>query len=211
MRNPSYALEGTIAPPETDLPDLMSAVQALEEWRAEEDLHQSGQAFVRWRPEKTQHLAVYVAPAPNPHWHGVLTQALRDWEASSAGYIRFFTTVRPEDADITVEWTDAAVTGREFEVGHTDRTIAPPNWIGKATITLLAQPQIDKHLTKTGIENRLYTTMLHELGHALGLEHSQNPRDVMHHQGWKNQQLTPGDLHQLQEIYTRPVPTLFWL
>jgi predicted Zn-dependent protease len=76
---------------------------------------------------------------------------------------------------------------------------------------LLTEPVIDRHLLKPQIQDRLYTTALHEVGHALGLEHSTQAKDVMHHQGWRNKHLTPNDVSRLSTLYKRSSSTISWL
>jgi hypothetical protein len=208
--NPKYALDGTLEAESPEVPGLLDALHALEEWRRQEVDNRQDPA-PRWRPEKTRSLFVYITPLNKPQWQDIILRACREWEFSSGGLIQFVHTVRPEEADIKVEWSQTAVVGRDYEVGHTRNTVHPPNWITQATLTLLVQPEIDKHLTLDQIQSRLYTTALHELGHALGLEHSQSARDVMHHQGWKNPVLTKNDIRQLTELYTKPISTLFLL
>jgi predicted Zn-dependent protease len=92
--------------------------------------------------------------------------------------------------------------GREFELGHTERNVTDV-WIRQATITLLTEPEIDRHLPPLRQKQRLYSTLLHELGHALGLEHTESKRDVMHHQGWRNLCLSLNDAHQIQALYAK--------
>jgi hypothetical protein len=140
----------------------------------------------------------------------LLTAALRQWEAASEGRIRFAPlmgsgpTILPT-VDITIQWHRETTMGRDFEVGHTHRTLTDsasgPVSITQAAITLIAQPRIDRHLTPQQQQERLIATFLHETGHALGLEHSPNPEDVMHHRGWRNSRLSRNDIHRLRLLY----------
>jgi predicted Zn-dependent protease len=85
-------------------------------------------------------------------------------------------------------------------VGHTDRVIQGA-WIQQCTITLMSQPRIDEHLNLLQRQQRLATTILHELGHALGLEHSENKQDVMYFRGWRHSVLSENDIHRIRELY----------
>jgi hypothetical protein len=87
-------------------------------------------------------------------------------------------------------------------VGHTDRKIQD-RLILQATITLLPEPAIDQRLSIEGRKQRMYSTLLHELGHALGMEHTESERDVMHHRGWRNTHLSDNDAYQLKTLYAR--------
>lgn len=208
---PSYALEGVkTGTVDADISGLLDALQALEEWRKQE-ADRGRQSTPRWHPDKLKALLLYITPLNKPRWQGIILQAARDWEASCAGLIQFIPVVRPDEADISVKWSQATVSGRDYEVGHTDRTIRPPQWIVQARITLMVQPEIDKHLTLEQIEKRLYTTALHELGHALGLEHSQYEKDVMHHRGWQNPCLSANDIQRLNSLYRQPPSSMIWL
>ncbi len=208
--NPSYALENQVPVRQQELPGLFHQVQALEEWCKQEEARKRN-VTPRWHPDKAKAICVYICPAPQPSWSNLILRACHEWESASAGLIQFMIGVQPDKADVIIEWTDQVTPGRDFEVGHTRCDLHPPHWISRATITLLVQPEIDKHLDSSQMESRLYTTILHELGHALGLEHSQHNRDVMHHQGWRNPRLTPNDALRLNQLYNQPVPTLFWL
>jgi Matrixin len=206
--NPKYELETASRVRNKGVHDPMASLHALEEWCAQ-DMARERSLFVRWHPEKAQSLSLHIAPPHDPDLTPLVLSACREWEASSGGLIHIYQGIIPEQADIRIEWTDTPTLGREFEVGHTDRAVQAPCWIHQATVTLLTNPEIDKHLFPEQVQRRLYTTVLHELGHALGLEHSQNKADVMHHQGWRNRQLTLNDIQGLQELYQAPVPTLY--
>ena len=73
--------------------------------------------------------------------------------------------------------------------------------IVSATITLIETPRIDAQLDAGQQQDRLLATLLHELGHALGLEHSPNPDDVMHHRGWRHTRLSENDRSRLRRLY----------
>ncbi len=144
--------------------------------------------------------------AASPEAGELLTPILRQWEAASLGAVRFkllpdATNDTGDPEDILIRWSETPVLGREYEVGHANRTIQGQGRIVHVDITLLMAPVIDKHLTPRQCQERLQATLLHELGHALGLEHSEHHLDVMYYRGWKNRWLTEQDCRRLQTLY----------
>ncbi|MBX2861162.1 MAG: matrixin family metalloprotease [Vampirovibrio sp.] len=168
---------------------------------------------VRW-PTEALPLSIAIASRPDSNYgakgsddtlqegnmEAYIFSVFREWEFASGGLIRLVNAVEVK-ADIQVVWAQEAVLGREFEVGHTDRKVSGNGCITQATITLLCSPAIDGSLSAPQQLKRLRATLLHEMGHALGLEHSSNTQDVMHYRGWQNAFLTEGDIQRLKALY----------
>jgi hypothetical protein len=113
-----------------------------------------------------------------------------------------------EHYDIVLDWTEEVTIGREYEVGHAKRRLKD-RWIQQVAIMLLTHTAIDNTLSPVQQQNRLYATLLHELGHALGLEHAMESTAVMFHRGWQQTRLTVADLRQFGMLYPEPVQTSF--
>jgi predicted Zn-dependent protease len=199
------------------LKEKRNPFEALESWRISES--PLGKQQSRWHPSYLPLKVLFQPfnvhdPLINQKIQTLLDQALLEWERASLGRLSFVNVkgTNPETtpSHIAITWSEEPVKGRNFEVGHTQRVVQTalsglfqknPPWIQHAHITLLKAPIIDQYLNATQQEDRLKTTFLHEIGHALGLEHSTNPGDVMHHRGWKNQCLSYQDAENIQALY----------
>lgn len=177
------------------------ALDALEQWRVHDE--QTAQQRVYWPLDK---MPLTVRLMPPETGNAGMSQAecmtvMRQWEAASQGLVRFqLVELTAESPDILIEWRQETVLGRDFEVGHTKREVNGKH-ITHATITLIVNPLIDGHLSPQRQRQRLYATLLHETGHALGLEHSESKQDVMHHRGWQRPYLSQGDIQRIQHHY----------
>jgi predicted Zn-dependent protease len=152
-------------------------------------------------------LSVFIDPNPDmPGLEQALFIAMRQWEVASLGLIRFKPpSLLPADrdaADILVSWSNETTLGRDHEVGHAKRTVHGKR-ILHVDITLIAQPLIDGHLSADRRKARLMATILHETGHALGLEHSDQAADVMHYRGWQRPYLSDNDIHRIRTLYQK--------
>lgn len=179
----------------------LEALEALEQWRVQDE--QTAKQRVYW-PLEAMPLTVQVAsPAQTelPVSPAEVIAVMRQWEAASQGLVRFqLVEFTAEPANILIAWSSETVLGRDFEVGHTNRAVSGKQ-ITQATITLILGPIIDRHLSPKRQRQRLYATILHEAGHALGLEHSENKQDVMYYRGWQRPSLSPGDIQRIQQHY----------
>ena len=109
--------------------------------------------------------------------------ALRAWERSAGGTIRL-TPAREEEALVRVYWVpaDSSLYGemRPLDVGGRRGAavfIRPDvSGLGAVGRQALADPLLR--------ETIVYLTCVHELGHALGLEHTADFRDIMYYFGY---------------------------
>lgn len=179
-------------------------------WQGEQS--QPSAKAVRW-PPGAMPLSVVVRPVQDAqdatgsadpleiHLMAILCQ----WIDATAGNVMFDLTVSgeqaPETADILVEWSDKPLAERPNEVGHAERTVSAAGQIQQVIITLVKHPTIDQYLPALDKKRRFEATVLHEFGHALGLEHSNSPLDVMFHQGWRNARLGEGDVAAVRLLY----------
>lgn len=182
----------------------LAALSALSAWR--DGGNTESKASVRW-PTAAMPLRVWVDDPPgcietSSRW---MIEVMRQWEVGSGGLIRFRAldsrlSANAELADIHIGWSKETTVGRDYEVGHARRDVANQR-IRHVDITFIESPLIDAHLTALQRKNRLIATILHETGHALGLEHAEHPHDVMYYRGWQNTQLSVNDLSRLNKLY----------
>ena len=191
--------------PNTAPPSLVESLAALEQWRAQEE--DTRRQTACWSLSQCP-LTVWIEPYPESDAfqavgsRDAVFMVMRQWEAASGGAISFrlLAGENPGEANILIRWDSQTTLGRDYEVGHTNRQVTGKR-ITEATITLITQPLIDQRLTPAQRQQRLATTILHETGHALGLEHSEEHRDVMYYRGWQNQALTENDQQRLRHLY----------
>jgi hypothetical protein len=143
----------------------------------------------------------------------LVQKALQAWETATNHRIRFNllenrSLAALKSVDILIVWAEAPLQQADHETAystgkawlHVKVVNHQPLIIG-STIELEQAPLIDAYISTPQQAARLYTTILHEVGHALGLKHALKPASVMHPKGWKNTQLTPEDTGLFFQLY----------
>ncbi len=168
----------------------------------------------QWVPvwEDPQAISIFCEPFDDkqPQPPEAFEKALRAWQSASNGGIQFKPLTRHNDTSegIFIAWSDDTNPQRPYEVGRTlNQTHFKKGqlFIYRSDLVLQRNPRINQHLDSEAQCLQLYATFLHEIGHALGLEHTQNPHSVMFYRSLQNHQFTHEDLAQLQRLYGRPL------
>lgn len=151
-------------------------------------------------------LIVYIAPmkfysktGEDAKFRKMVMDALNAWSAASGGKISFRITSVLLESNINVDWkrVDRQALGHcYFNWDNAGRLYGAEVSIG------LTDGRIHKAYDN---DTEVYHTILHEIGHALGLNHSPYKEDIMYtpHQ-YGNASLSANDKYSIQWLYRLP-------
>lgn len=166
-----------------------------------------GGKIIKWTKECFP-LPVFIAPftfysmTPSDKYvyMNMVIDALNTWESVSGGRFSFTMANSLHDSQMNVEWRRVD----RKSLGNCTFNYNKDSLIYSAEVSIGISDGIihQKYMD----ENEVYHTILHEIGHALGLGHSNNPNDIMYtpHQ-YGVVKLSQRDINSVRWLYDLPV------
>lgn len=142
---------------------------------------------------------VYVFIPEYGNISNLMRRAFQEWEDKSGELIRFRFVNKPSNANITVNFVERVTNcNSPLAVGCSRMKQRGGQYY--ACQLDIAMKRFDNNVYRP-IDN-IYGVMLHEIGHAIGLGHSQNSKSIMYPYDLPSiQYLTPDDLQLIYKKY----------
>jgi hypothetical protein len=155
----------------------------------------------RWPDRSVQGVTVFLGSARSVEGYSAekreqARRAFVRWERVAAIPVRFQFVNDSTAAEVRVRWIDRF---RIRRAGQADITWSRGGWIVRGSLTLATHTRDGTPLS----DDAVYTVALHEIGHLLGLGHSDDPHDVMYPLT-EVHDITPRDRHTARLLYSVP-------
>lgn len=148
----------------------------------------------RWANPKR--LNTYIQPGLERS--DMIKRAFAEWSRYAKNNIVFYYVDSPENADIDVVFVETLPNVDPGVIGLTRCVYSQKNEMRHATIYIPSKRSNGMSLSR----NDVYTSMLHEIGHAMGIvKHSTNPKNIMYPYIDEDREISKYDLAELYRIY----------
>jgi hypothetical protein len=163
-------------------------------------LAQDDSVLKRWPDRVDRPLTVYLPEGTVHGFSYAMSEATKNafgrWERVAEIPVRFRFVNDSAHADVQVRWIESFSMRR---TGQADLVWRRDGWLLSGTLTLATHTPEGDLLTSDAV----YTVALHEIGHLLGLDHSDDSADVMY-QSTEIHDITARDRRTARTLYGIP-------
>ena len=170
-------------------------------------LAEQDSALYRWPERLSDALRVYVEPSSSivgfdPRYPQMARDVFAEW--SEAGFpLRFTFIYDSSSADLTIRWRERFDPDDGQRIGVTERVQTSAFLIAKAHVLVANHDSAGRPMSATVVGGILR----HEIGHALGLNHANDPTSVMYRQS-ATSTIGNSDRATLRLLYLVPAGSL---